>query len=61
MNQNEQNAKRLLKQLEEKPKSPVKKATSRRKRIIRILAIFGSFLMISGIIGSIICYLKAII
>lgn len=29
----------------------------RRKRIIKILAIVGSFLMISGLIGSIICYL----
>lgn len=60
MNQNELNAKRLLKQLDEKPKNPEKRAASRRKRVIRILAIFGSFLMISGIIGSIICYLQTL-
>lgn len=29
----------------------------RRKRVIRILAIVGSFLMVSGLIASIICYL----
>ena len=58
MNQQDLNKQRLLKQLETKPTSPAKKAASRRKRIIRVLAIFGSLLMISGLIGSIICYLK---
>lgn len=58
MNQQDLNKQRLLRQLETKPTAPTKKAASGRKRIIRVLAIFGSLLMISGLIGSIICYLK---
>lgn len=58
MNQNDLNRNRLLKQLEEKPEASQKRAFSKRKMMIRIFAIFGSILMISGIIGSIICYLK---
>lgn len=33
-----------------------RKSANRQKRMIRIMAVFGAFLMISGIIGSIICY-----
>ncbi len=33
------------------------KSANRQKRMIRIMAIFGAFLTISGIIGSIICYI----
>ena len=58
MNQQDLNKQRLLRHLETKPTVPTKKAASGRKRIIKVLAIFGSLLMISGLIGSIICYLK---
>ncbi len=50
--------KNIFHKIEKKQISPAKKAISRRKRIIRIMAIFGSLLIISGIVGSIICYLK---
>ncbi|MDO4199972.1 MAG: hypothetical protein Q4D57_04395 [Clostridia bacterium] len=36
-----------------------RKSVNRQKRIIRIMAVFGAFLMVSGIIGSIICYMLA--
>lgn len=35
-----------------------KSSSARRKRRIRIIAILGAFLMISGIIGSIIYYIN---
>lgn len=35
-----------------------KTAGYRKKRMIRILAVIGSILMLSGLVGSIICYLQ---
>ncbi|MBR2578833.1 MAG: hypothetical protein IKE41_01670 [Clostridia bacterium] len=36
-----------------------RKSANRQKRMVRIIAILCSFLMVSGIIGSIICYVLA--
>lgn len=36
-----------------------RKSLKRRKRVIRIMAIVGSLLMVSSIIGTIICYVFA--
>lgn len=40
-------------------KNHKKSHANRQKRVIRIMAIIGSLLMVSGIIGSIICYIAA--
>lgn len=33
-----------------------RKSANRQKRMIRVMAVIGAFLMVSGIIGSIVCY-----
>ncbi len=36
-----------------------RKSANRQKRLARIIAVICAFLMVSGIIGSIVCYLLA--
>lgn len=36
-----------------------RRSVNRQKRLVRIMAVIGAFLMVSGIIGSIICYVFA--
>lgn len=58
MKKNKLNPQNMFHKTEEKKLSPSKRAASGRKIIVRVIAIFCSLLMISGIIGSIIYYLN---
>ncbi len=60
MNNTKSNSEHLLHSIDSKPQT-VKKISPkmrRQKRLKVILALIGSLLMISGLVGSIICYLR---